>query len=137
MLPIHPNERNSAMSNPLRKCLGTAFRLLALAALIPLAYAAVEPPAPKKTADLHKAKGVTCVDCHGTSKKKTFVAAERCLSCHGPSADLVRKTAAVKPENPHDSPHWGPSMECGVCHRQHEATVNWCNHCHAFPFKVP
>jgi hypothetical protein len=135
------------MSSLLLKRGGMALRLLLFAALVPFSQAAAQPPtqpptqassqAPATTAALHQAKGVTCVDCHGTAKKKTFVAAERCLGCHGPAADLLKKTAAVKPENPHDSPHWGPSMECNVCHRQHEKPVNWCNHCHAFAFKVP
>ncbi|WP_306590189.1 cytochrome c3 family protein [Geothrix sp. 21YS21S-4] len=113
----------------------TATRLLLFAAMIPLGLAAAQPAT--FTADLHKAKGVSCADCHGNGKKKTFVPAERCLGCHGPEADLAKKTAEVKPENPHASPHWGSRMECNVCHRQHEKTVNWCNHCHAFNFQVP
>ena len=129
------NERISKMMSPLLKQFRTAARLLLFAALIPFTQAAAQ--APTLSADMHKAKGVTCVDCHGNAKKKTFVAAERCLGCHGSPADLVKKTAHVKPENPHDSPHWGPTMECNVCHRQHEKTVNWCNHCHAYGFKVP
>ena len=128
-------ERISNMSSPLLKRFGTAVRLLVIAALVPLSLAAAQAPA--LTADLHKAKGVSCADCHGNAKKKTFVTAERCLGCHGPAADLVKKTAAVKPENPHDSPHWGAQMDCTVCHHQHEKTVNWCNHCHAYGFKVP
>ena len=140
-------ERISNMLSSLLKRCGAASRLLLFAALLPFSLAAAQTstqaPTPKPaqaptlTADLHKAKGVTCVDCHGNAKKKTFVTAERCLGCHGPAADLVKKTAHVKPENPHDSPHWGPTMECNVCHRQHEKTVNWCNHCHAYGFKVP
>jgi len=135
MPPTNLRERMSPMVSSLLTYFGHASRLLFLAALLPLAQAAAQTPA--LSADLHKAKGVTCVDCHGNAKKKTFVAAERCLGCHGSPADLVKKTANVKPENPHDSPHWGPTMECNVCHRQHEKTVNWCNHCHAYGFKVP
>ncbi|WP_316415611.1 cytochrome c3 family protein [Mesoterricola silvestris] len=108
---------------------------LLLAGLMSLTLAAA-PPAPM-AADMHKAKGVSCVDCHGPAKVKTFVPAQVCLRCHGPAEDLVKKTAAVKPENPHDSPHWGPTMECNICHRQHEKPVNWCNHCHVYGFKVP
>ena len=133
------------MSSPRPARVGAALRRLLVAVLIPLAPAAAQAPAkapapaqaPATAAARHQAKGVTCVDCHGPAKKKTFVAAERCLGCHGPAADLLKKTAAVKPENPHDSPHWGPTMECNVCHRQHATPVNWCNHCHAFAFKVP
>lgn len=123
------------MSSSLLRRLAAASRLLLFAALVPLSLAATQ--APTLTADLHKAKGVTCADCHGTAKKKAFVPAERCLGCHGTAADLVKKTAHVKPENPHDSPHWGAKMECTVCHRQHAKTVNWCNHCHVYGFKVP
>ena len=94
-------------------------------------------PASVLTADLHKDRGIGCEGCHGTEESKTFVSRERCLMCHGGFSDLVKKTAAVKPENPHDSPHWGSRMECNVCHRQHEKTVDWCSHCHAFNFKVP
>ena len=94
-------------------------------------------PASALTADLHKDRGVNCEGCHGKDEKKTFVASDRCLACHGGISDLVKKTAAVKPENPHASPHWGSRIECNVCHRQHEKTVDWCSHCHAFNFKVP
>ena len=111
---------------------------------IPLIFVAVmtlsatEQPMPVLVTDSHKDKGITCEGCHGTEEPKTFVPAERCLACHGGNrADLVKKTAAVKPENPHDSPHWGSRMECNVCHRQHEKTVDWCSHCHAFNFRVP
>jgi len=110
---------------------------------LPLVFAAFmtlsasEQPAAALTAELHKDKGVGCEGCHGTEEIKTFVSRERCLACHGGFSDLVKKTAAVKPENPHDSPHWGSRMECNVCHRQHEKTVDWCSHCHAFNFKVP
>ena len=112
-------------------------------AVVPLIFAAFmavsasERPASVLTADLHKEKGVGCEGCHGTVEAKTFVPSERCLACHGGMSDLVKKTAAVKPENPHDSPHWGSRMECNVCHRQHEKTVDWCAHCHAFNFNVP
>ena len=111
--------------------------------MFPLLFAAFmtlsasEQPASTLTADRHKNNGVGCEGCHGAEEPRTFVPRERCLACHGGFSDLVKKTAAVKPENPHDSPHWGSRMECNVCHRQHETTVNWCAHCHAFNFKVP
>ena len=110
-------------------------RLVLLAALLlPLAGAA---DAAALGAKAHEAKGVSCDDCHGKGKKRTFVEAKQCLACHGPAEKLAEKTAEVKPENPHHSPHWGPTMECNVCHRQHKPTQNWCDHCHRFGFKVP
>lgn len=87
------------------------------------------------TADLHKSKGIRCEGCHAKAQGKTFVPAEKCLSCHGPASALAQKTAGEA--NPHASPHWGPDMECTVCHRQHEKTVNWCGHCHKYDFRVP
>lgn len=86
---------------------------------------------------LHGLRGVTCAQCHGKGRAHAPATVEACLACHGTPEALVQRTAAVKPENPHASPHWGPRMECSVCHRQHEKTVNWCAHCHTFDFKVP
>jgi RecJ-like exonuclease len=109
--------------------------LLLAAVLLPLPALAGDGPAPG--ADRHKERGVACADCHGKAKKPTYVEAVTCLGCHGPAEALSQKTAAVKPENPHASPHWGAQMECAVCHRQHKPTVNWCDHCHLFKFQVP
>jgi hypothetical protein len=107
-----------------------------LLALLPLVAAAAGPTG-GLTADRHKAAGTSCADCHGKTKKPALVEADKCLTCHGPADALVKKTAVVKPENPHASPHWGTQIECSVCHRQHEKTVDWCAHCHNYGFKVP
>lgn len=89
------------------------------------------------TSHVHRLAGVGCADCHGARRAPEPVEAARCLGCHGPASALVAATAKVQPENPHDSPHWGPQMECLACHRQHSRTVNWCAHCHGFAFRVP
>ena len=129
-------DRNDRMNRHLlRLALAACLAAFALAVL-PTCALAAEPAAPLG-ADRHKAKGVACADCHGKAKKPAYVQAAQCLACHGPAAALAEKTAAVKPENPHASPHWGAAMECAVCHRQHEAPVDWCAHCHRFGFKVP
>jgi RecJ-like exonuclease len=109
---------------------------LALAALLPLAALAVDPKLAGTTGVTHQAKGVGCADCHGKGKPAA-VPAEKCLSCHGTYDELVKKTAHLRPVNPHASPHWGADIECRVCHRQHEPTVNWCAHCHTTDEKVP
>lgn len=111
---------------------------LALAAVLPLAAAAAAANynAPGTDANMHQQRGVGCADCHGKGKQ-TFVTADRCLSCHGPLDTLVQKTSTVRPINPHESPHWGRGMECNVCHRQHEPTINWCSHCHSVDAKAP
>jgi hypothetical protein len=55
-----------------------------------------------------------------------------CLSCHGEgdSKALAAKTAKVKPLNPHENRHYGTEADCGLCHRQHEKSVNFCLDCH-------
>lgn len=128
----HLIERNPAMPRP------TLLRSLASLLFLGFcAFSLAAAPVKGHAADRHQVKGISCADCHGKAKKKKPVAADRCLECHGPATEVAKRTAAVKPENPHDSPHWGPQMDCTVCHRQHEAPVNWCNNCHAFGFKVP
>ena len=86
---------------------------------------------------LHGLKGVTCAQCHGVGKRQAVPALEQCVSCHGSTAKLAEKTANVKPENPHDSPHWGPNMECTACHHVHEKSQSYCAYCHTFGFRVP
>lgn len=114
--------------------------LLALALAVPLAAHASPPKRPAhalRQGNPHLGKDVGCVDCHGKGRIAAPAPSATCLSCHGPSEELVKKTAAVKPENPHRSPHWGTAMECYVCHRQHQPAVNWCAHCHTFEGTAP
>ncbi len=123
-------ERTHAMT-----CLLLAAAVSA-ALLLPLPAAAAGPAGAPRGAELHKAKGVACADCHGKAKKPSYVEAAQCLTCHGPAEALAASTAQVKPENPHASPHWGAQMQCAVCHLQHAAPVDWCAHCHRFGFQV-
>ena len=88
---------------------------------------------------LHDDNSVRCVKCHGEAKKSEPVSMETCLSCHadGDSKALAASTANVKPVNPHESRHYGTEADCGLCHRQHEKSVNFCLDCHPrFDFKV-
>ena len=88
---------------------------------------------------LHAAEGVKCTSCHGRSSQSDPVPLEKCLSCHGDgdSKALAAKTAGVKPVNPHETRHYGTEADCGLCHRQHENSVNFCLDCHPrFQFKV-
>ncbi len=84
----------------------------------------------------HQLAGVTCVKCHGKAKKQTPVEAAVCETCHEP-ARLAEKTAGVKPQNPHTSPHYGTALDCNVCHHQHAKSENFCIQCHTFNFKLP
>lgn len=83
----------------------------------------------------HMLAGKGCESCHGKGKPKP-VDGDKCQACHEPGK-LARQTAGVKPKNPHDSPHYGPTMECGNCHVAHGKSEDYCAQCHQFGFRVP
>lgn len=88
-------------------------------------------------ADAHAKAGVACEVCHGPDKanpKEPDI--KICTQCH-PTSALVEKTKAVKPQNPHTSPHYQTELDCVNCHHGHEASENFCDQCHTFGFKVP
>ena len=87
---------------------------------------------------LHTSMGVTCAQCHENATKPEPVTMEKCLSCHGDTQKLAKKTANVKPRNPHDSRHYGTEADCNLCHHQHRKSENFCLPCHQrFDFVVP
>jgi hypothetical protein len=84
----------------------------------------------------HKLTGVTCVQCHGKTRKPAEVKMKQCETCHNMD-QVVEKTAKVKPHNPHDSPHYGKTLDCNICHHQHAKSENYCSQCHKFDYVVP
>jgi len=86
---------------------------------------------------LHAFKGVKCEQCHGKVKKPEPVEMAKCVACHGATAKLAEKTAKVKPQNPHESPHYGTDADCNLCHHQHAKSENLCAQCHKFDYVVP
>jgi hypothetical protein len=86
---------------------------------------------------LHALKGVKCEQCHGKVKKPEQVEMSKCVACHGDTDKLAAKTAKVKPHNPHESPHYGTSADCNLCHHQHTKSENFCAQCHKFDYIVP
>lgn len=85
----------------------------------------------------HALKGVNCAQCHGKVKKPEPVQMSKCISCHGETEKLAKKTEKVKPQNPHESPHYGTSADCNLCHHQHAKSENFCAQCHKFDYVVP
>ena len=81
-------------------------------------------------------KPVACASCHGAKNEVAYPSIEQCSKCHNP-ADMEKKTKDMKPSNPHTSPHYGNQLDCVNCHVQHGETVNFCDQCHTFGFKVP
>lgn len=83
----------------------------------------------------HALAGQDCASCHGT-EKPAAVPTAKCASCHDLDK-LVARTSTVKPKNPHTSPHYGKELDCDNCHVQHGKSLNFCNDCHEFDFRVP
>jgi hypothetical protein len=86
---------------------------------------------------LHQLRGVTCIKCHGPVKEPQALKMDQCVACHGSTEKLAEKTAKVKPSNPHTSPHYGTTLDCNFCHKQHEKSENFCAQCHQFQYTVP
>ena len=84
----------------------------------------------------HQLTGIACTKCHEKGSKPEAVSMDKCVTCH--NADkLAEKTAKVKPENPHTSPHYGNTLDCNACHHQHRKSEDFCGQCHKFDFAVP
>ena len=123
------------------RLLAGTLALLLGAAFCGIAFGQAAATAPAAGAYLEKRHDdakVACEACHAKDRKSAPVPLERCVKCHGdgdPKA-LAVKTAAVKPVNPHENRHYGVEADCGLCHRIHEPSVNFCADCHPrFGFK--
>lgn len=85
-------------------------------------------------AEVHASKGMPCTTRHKTPQ--TMPTTDDCTKCHAKDA-LVKSTAAMKPTNPHTSPHYNADLDCVNCHVGHAESVDFCGQCHSFNFKVP
>jgi len=83
----------------------------------------------------HLLGGISCAACHGDADPPEFVGTGHCLTCH-PTEQLVAATKDVKEGNPHNS-HYGPELDCDLCHHAHAPSENFCNQCHDFTFVIP
>lgn len=84
----------------------------------------------------HLLSGVSCAGCHKEATPPEFVGTDQCISCHKLN-DLVEATKDNKEANPHNSPHYGPELDCDLCHHAHETSENFCSECHDFKFIIP
>ncbi len=83
-------------------------------------------------ADRHVSRGVSCVQCHGQDMNNPQMPTKKtCTACHKKD-DLIAKTKAIKPTNPHAAPHNG---DCFLCHTQHEKPRDYCAACHHFNYQ--
>lgn len=91
-------------------------------------------------ADRHASKSLTCVSCHDTAtpKEGATVSTAKCSSCHGTLqeiSDKIHKRGNAQSPDPHVNHSLG--LNCNECHRGHQPSVNMCNRCHVFEYKVP
>jgi hypothetical protein len=84
----------------------------------------------------HLLSGVACAQCHADPNNAQPAGFKTCLQCHDMDK-VAAATKAVKPTNPHTSPHYGKEADCNLCHHQHEKSENYCLQCHKFAFHVP
>lgn len=115
-------------------------KIFVLMTVIVVLSVSVSYAAPK--VDKHQSKGVACSSCHEDGTDNVIPADATCIKCHGSYADLAQKTANLDNikagiTNPHKS-HIGEAR-CTVCHKNHAASVLYCNECHSpkFDMKVP
>ena len=83
---------------------------------------------------VHADARVSCSSCHAKFAVEEEFSMEVCLKCHGSYADMALITKNTEP-NPHES-HLG-EINCTFCHKIHEPSVDLCEQCHAFDFKMP
>jgi fumarate reductase flavoprotein subunit len=88
-------------------------------------------------AELHKAKQISCADCHATNKAIKVDDNEKqvnqgCVECHGNLAALAAKSKG------HISPHRSHlgDISCTTCHSGHAQSKTYCNNCHSFNLPI-
>lgn len=92
------------------------------------------PATPKMRIAAHA--DIECETCHASVADADLPSNKVCLSCHAPYEKLVQATSGYA-LNPHDSPHWGKNVPCGVCHLQHQEPKVLCASCHTYePYKA-
>lgn len=83
----------------------------------------------------HEIAEMRCEDCHQISMPKALTTDE-CLLCHGNIEEVAEATEGLDP-NPHNSPHYGPELDCELCHHEHAESENFCAQCHEWELRVP
>jgi hypothetical protein len=85
---------------------------------------------------IHGLHGTGCGGCHKDPAKPGQLSTGDCLVCHKSFEVVAGRTATRRPD-PHNSPHYGNSVDCDVCHRIHKPSENFCAQCHDWKLTVP
>ena len=87
-------------------------------------------------AHIHGLLGIGCGGCHKDSTKFGQLSTADCLACHQSFVSVAARTQTRRPD-PHNSPHYGNSVDCDLCHRIHTFSENFCAQCHDWKLTVP
>ena len=74
-----------------------------------------------------------CVACHADAPNAA-PQSSACISCHESADAVAKRTERLNKRgiNPHDNYHYGKTMDCLACHREHQPSYDACNECHDF-----
>ncbi|WP_418581599.1 cytochrome c3 family protein [Parasutterella excrementihominis] len=72
---------------------------------------------------------VQCAQCHNNTQPMQAPQDTTCIQCHGKSSS-IQLPANVNEKNYHNSPHYGDTVSCLECHREHQPQQNLCKNCH-------
>jgi len=86
---------------------------------------------PALRVEKHAPRGVQCAVCHESTAPTQSPKEGKCVTCH---SNYIKEKPKEEP-NPHMS-HVG-ELACGKCHKEHRASVMFCNKCHVYKIKVP
>lgn len=107
-----------------------------------LSFSVSAADAQKFLGDRHVERGLACTACHGSDAPKAQLPEdsnkhEPCVMCHGFYDKVAARTKPkdADEQNPHGQ-HDG-NLPCTACHQGHKASVNYCEKCHMWSFKVP
>ncbi len=87
----------------------------------------------------HKDLSNQCIKCHEQKKPIVASGAFKCEKCHETAEDMVKETKGLGIRNPHHSIHYGTSLPCEECHKEHSEPYNYCTEaCHrTWPNTIP
>ncbi len=72
---------------------------------------------------------VQCGQCHNNTQPMQAPQDTTCIQCHGKSSS-IKLPVNVNEKNYHNSPHYGDTVSCLECHREHQPQQNLCKNCH-------
>lgn len=82
-----------------------------------------------------KEYGLECSTCHTEVPPSKSPATKICIRCHGNLLDVGKNTELNELPNPHINHN--EELYCDDCHKGHKESVNFCDQCHDFKYRIP